>query len=227
LQAEGLTYAEYARSGFWQLLGAAAIGGAALAFAWHALPRPASRRVRRLFLVLGITLVALVGVVLVSAFRRLTLYEDAYGLTYLRVLVQTTIVGLGALFACVIVGLVRWRASWLPTAAVAIVTIAVVALNVANIDARIATSNIERAMRDDRIDAQTLTDLSTDAVPAMVDSLDRLSPAARSDVANILACDRATLEAAPSTGWAGLNRSRTVALDALATVTLPPCDGLS
>jgi Domain of unknown function (DUF4173) len=91
LEEAGLTYAQYARGGFWQLLGAAAIAGSVLVFSWHSLPRPASRRTRRLFLVLALTLVALVGVVLVSAFRRLTLYEDAYGLTQLRILVHTTI----------------------------------------------------------------------------------------------------------------------------------------
>jgi hypothetical protein len=115
LQEQGLTYAEYARGGFWQLLGAAGIAGAVLAFTWLALPRPSPAGIRRAFLRLGLTLIALVGVVLASAFQRLSLYEDAYGLTELRILVHTTIVALAALFVCVIAAIGRWRARWLPT----------------------------------------------------------------------------------------------------------------
>ena len=223
LQQAGLTYAEYARSGFWQLLGAAGIAGSALAFAWHALPRPTPASTRRLFLALGVTLVALVGVVLVSAFKRLTLYEDAYGLTHLRILVQTTIVGLAAMAACVVIALVRWRASWLPTAAVAIITVAVMSLNVVNIDARIASSNIERALVGDGIDPETLSQLSPDAVPVMVGALGTLSEPDRAAVSQVLACDAADLADEPAPGWAGANRSRLAAERALATVALPDC----
>jgi Domain of unknown function (DUF4153) len=223
LEAEGLTYAQYARGGFWQLVAAAAIAGSAIVFAWHALPRPAPRGHRRVFLMLGITLIALVGVVLVSALRRLMLYEDAYGLTYLRILVQTTIIALGAMFACVVVALVRWRVSWLPAAAVAIVTVAVLSLNVANIDARIASSNIDRAIAGHPVDTRTLALLSPDAVPVMVRSLDSLPAGDRADVARVLACDADDLVAGAPPGWAGANRSRAAAADALATVPLPAC----
>jgi len=224
LQEAGLTYAQYARSGFWQLLGAAAIGGSVLALSWHALPRPASTRTRRLFRVLALTLVALVGVVLVSAFRRLTLYEDAYGLTQLRILVHATIVALALVFVCVIVALARWRTSWLPSAAVAIVALAVVALNVWSVDAQVAASNIDRAVQGHGVDASTLSQLSFDAVPVMVDSIDTLPPTDRAAVEGVLACRSADLAEAPPSGWAGANRARSDARDALATLELPPCD---
>lgn len=225
LQDEGLTYAQYARGGFWQLLGAAAIGGSVLAFAWHALPRPASSRTRRLFLGLGLTLVALVGVVLVSAFQRLAMYEDAYGLTQLRILVHTTIVGLAVLFACVVVALLRWRASWLPTAGVAIVTVAVLSLNIINIDARIAAGNIERAAQGHRLDTGTLSQLSPDAIPTMFDALDTLPAADRAAVQGILACRARDLAEAPPSGWAGSNRSRSRAETALASLPPTACRG--
>jgi hypothetical protein len=187
------------------------------------LPRPASSRTRRLFLVLGLTLVGLVTVVLVSAFRRLTLYEDAYGLTQLRVLVHTTIIGLAVLFACVIVALARWRSSWLPSAAVAIVAVAVVGLNVWNVDAQVAESNIDRAGQGHAVDVSTLSQLSFDAVPVMVDSVAALPPADRAAVEGILACRAADLADAPPSGWAGANRARSDARDALATLELAPC----
>ncbi len=223
LEEEGLTSAQYARGGFWQLLGAAAIAGSVLAFAWHAVPHPASRRHRRLFLTLGLLVVALVSVVLLSAFQRLALYEEAYGLTQLRILVHTTIVGLAVLFACVVVALLLRRASWLPTAAVAIVAVAVVALNLSDIDARIAESNLERATQGHALDASTLSQLSFDAVPAMADALGSLPAADDAVVQEILACRARDLADAPPSGWAGANRARSEASDVLARLSLPAC----
>ena len=195
-----------------------------LAFAWHAVPHPASRRHRRLFLTLGLLLVALVSVVLVSAFQRLALYEEAYGLTQLRILVHTTIVGLAVLFACVVVALLLWRASWLPTAAVAIVTVAVVALNLSDIDARIADEQPRAGHTGSRVGR-------LDLVAAVV----RRGPGdgrrarahfrlpTRRVVQQILACRARDLADAPPSGWAGANRARSEAGDVLARLSLPAC----
>jgi hypothetical protein len=223
LAVEGLTYAAYARSGFWQLLGATAIAGGVLAFAWAALPHPTSRRHRGLFLTLSIVLIALVLVVLVSAFERLTLYEDAYGFTWLRVLVHATIVGIGALLLCTIVALVSRRAAWLPLAAVVIATGTVLGLNVVSLDAFIATHNIARAARGAPLDAPVLALLSADAVPAMVAGRASLPPGSRTDLDRTLSCARAQLETDAVGGWAGANRARAVALETLRTLPLPPC----
>jgi len=225
LAVDGLTYAAYARSGFWQLLGATVIAGSVVAFAWAALPRPATRRHHMLFLTLSILLIALVMVVLVSAFQRLTLYEDAYGFTWLRVLVHAAILGIGALLLCTIVAIVTRRAAWLPFAAVVIATGTVLGLNVMNIDAFIATRNIARTVHGAPLDAPLLSLLSADAVPAMVAERTSLPPDARSDLERALSCTRAELEADAAGGWAGANRARIVALDSLRTLGLPPCHG--
>lgn len=222
LTQAGLTYAQYARSGFWQLLGATAIAGSVLGFAWLALPRPAPPRHRRLFRGLAWLLLALLGVVLVSAFRRLALYEDAYGLTSLRVLVHTTIVALGVLFACVAIAIAVWRASWLPAAAVAIVATSVLALNVGNIDARIASANLARAEAGHPLDRATLRALSADAAGPIVAALPQLDASDRASVEELLACVVRDRLADP--GWAGFNLSRAHAADALDGLALQRCD---
>ena len=223
LTQEGLTYAQYARGGFWQLLGATAIAGSVLGFAWLALPTPAPARDRRLYRVLSWILLALLGVVLVSAFRRLALYEDAYGWTWLRVLVHTTIVALGVLFVCVALAIGLWRASWLPAAAVAIVTISVIVLNVRNVDARIASENVARAEAGHPIDPVTLRALSADAVAPIAEALPSLDARDRAVAESILACiDPDRLD---DHGWAGINLARTHAADLLRTLALPACDG--
>jgi hypothetical protein len=221
LAHEGLTYAQYARGGFWQLLGATAIAGSVLGFGWLALPHPPPQRVRRLYRVLAWILLALLGVVLVSAFRRLALYEDAYGLTWLRVLVQTTIVALGALFVCVAVALGLWRASWLPAAAVAIVTASVLALNVANIDARIASANLARARAGHPLDPVTLRALSADAAGQIAASLPSLDQRDRTVATSVLACVRP--EQLGDDGWLSFNLARSRAADVLDGLDLPAC----
>ena len=223
LAVDGLTYAAYARSGFWQLLGATAIAGGVLAFAWAALPRPTSPRHRAVLLMLGIVLIALVLVVLVSASQRLTLYEDAYGFTWLRVLVHATILGIGALLLCTAVALVTRRAAWLPLAAVVVATGTVLGLNIVNLDSFIATHNIARAAHGAPLDASVLSQLSADAVPAMIAERASLPPDARAELEQALSCARAELEAEAVGGWAGANRARAVAVESLRTLPLPRC----
>ena len=79
----GLTYAAYARRGFFQLL---AVG--ALTFVVLASLRPvlaaAAARARRVLRGLGVAVAALTEVLVAVAVRRLALYEHAFGLTMLR-----------------------------------------------------------------------------------------------------------------------------------------------
>ncbi len=85
INLEGFTYAAYARRGFGELLAVAFISLLLfLVLSW--VTRRQADRSRRLFSAMGILLVALVAVILVSAFQRLLLYEAAYGFTRLRAL---------------------------------------------------------------------------------------------------------------------------------------------
>jgi hypothetical protein len=170
-------------------------------------------------------LIALVGVVLVSAFQRMALYEQAYGLTWLRVLVHVTIVDLGLMFACGVVALLRWRAAWLPTAAVAIATASVVWLHAWNLDARIAERNLADAAAGSRpLDVSTLALLSDDATPTLVAGLSSLGSADRQALESELACRAAEhrVEGATLASW---NGSWARADDALDAVPLGPCSG--
>jgi hypothetical protein len=156
----GLTYAQYARSGFAHLLVVAALTLAVVAAAgrW-------ARDDGRLLNVLIAALCLLTLVVLISALKRLALYEDTFGYTRLRLSAHAAILYLGALFVLVFVS--RGRASWLPRAAVATTGAAVLLFALADPERRIAAHNVERYDRTGIIDPDYLASLGADAAPAL------------------------------------------------------------
>jgi hypothetical protein len=213
LTQEGLTFAEYARTGFWQLLTATTMTGGVLAFAWMAGGRDRSHRTA--FQWLAGSLVALDLVVLASAFRRLTLYEDTFGWTWPRLAVHATILAVGVLLLCGLVAVVRGRVASLPTAAVAVATLTLIAFSAVNPDAFIAQRNLERYERTGDLDVAELRSLSPDAVPVLAEALPFLDPCARSQVAALFG-DSSALE--QRSGWASWNLGRERAADSVAAL---------
>jgi len=184
LETDGLTYADYARSGFWQLLVVTGLTLAVLAGAARWAPR--TTRTDRILVraVLG-TLAALTLVIVASALHRMDLYADTYGLTRLRVLVALCELWLGVVFLLILVAGIRLRANWLPRAAVAAGVLALLGLAVANPDGLIADRNVTRYEQTQRVDLSYLANLSADAVPA----LQRLPPDRRECVLTAIADD--------------------------------------
>ncbi len=95
---QGYTFSEYARRGFGELV-AVAFFSLLLFLGLSAIVRRQSQIQRRAFSGLGIGMVALVGVMLVSAFQRLLLYEAAYGFSRLRMYTHIFMIWLGVLLA--------------------------------------------------------------------------------------------------------------------------------
>lgn len=168
LQAAGLTYAEYARSGFGQLVAVAILTLVVIA-ATVRLAETDDRRSERIQRSLLAALCLLTLVVLGSAFHRLSLYEDAFGFTRLRFAAQVIIWWLAAVFALVLATGVTRRARTLPRAVVVLTAIAVVGVGYLQPDAIIASRNVERFVTEGRIDVDYLAGLSADAVPALLE----------------------------------------------------------
>jgi hypothetical protein len=155
-----VTYAQYARQGFWQLVVATALTLVVVAVAARRAP---DRRTARI--ALGVLCVATLGVV-ASALRRMDLYVDTYGLTRLRLLVAVAEVVLGVVIVLVLVAGVRWKGGWLPGAVVQVVAVAMLGLALVNPDAQILRHNTSAAATSP-LDIVYLQGLSSDAVPAM------------------------------------------------------------
>jgi hypothetical protein len=189
LETAGLTYSEYAREGFWQLLAAAvltlAVVGGATVYA-----RPETRGQRYLLRFLLGSLCALTIVVLVSALHRLRLYEEAYGLTRLRLLAEVFALWLGVLFALVLAaGARRGVRAQLPRIAVATTAAGLILFSLACPDRLIAERNVERWRTTGEIDRSYLRTLSADAVPALVELPQRSRRFVLADVERELAED--------------------------------------
>jgi hypothetical protein len=136
----GLTYAEYAREGFFQLVAATALA-VPLLLAADWMLRGASRRVRGAARILSLVLVALLLVVVASALQRLRLYTEEFGLTQARVFATAAALWLAAVLAW----LAAARRERFAAGALATAFAGLLALNAVNPDGLIARTNLARA----------------------------------------------------------------------------------
>ncbi|WP_434098830.1 DUF4153 domain-containing protein [Streptomyces xantholiticus] len=165
LSETGLTYSEYARQGFWQLLFATLLTLAVIALATRWAPRSTAGDRTLVRGVLG-TLCVLTLVVVASALRRMDLYVDAYGLTRLRVSVAAMELWLGLVIVLIMMA-GAYGVKWLPRAVAASAAAAVLAFGLASPDGLVAERNVQRYERTGKIDIDYLQELSADAVPAL------------------------------------------------------------
>ncbi|MFI5956964.1 DUF4153 domain-containing protein [Cryptosporangium sp. NPDC051539] len=199
----GLTYADYARQGFWQLLAVTALTLLVIAVVVRIAGRATRGDRIALRTLLGL-LCLLSALVVASALRRMWLYEDAYGFTRLRVLVQAVELGLGVVFGLIAVAGLRLEARWLPRAVLATGALTLLGLAALNPDGFIADHNVTRYERTGRIDVGYLSGLSADAIPA----LDRLPEPRRACALGPLLYDLPDHEP-----WYSANLSRSRARD--------------
>ena len=163
----GLTYADYVHQGFGQLTVATLL---TLLVVWAASHWAGDTVGDRVWLraSLGV-LCALTLVVVGSALYRMHLYQEAYGFTQLRLLVDVFEGWLGVLvLAVAVAGLVRWGV-WLPRFALISGVVALLGMAAINPDAWIAERNLDRYADTGRVDWHYLRNLSADAVPVFRD----------------------------------------------------------
>lgn len=166
--ADGLSYAEYARRGFFELVTVTALTLPVLLLADWALDQRTGRD-RRRFRALAGLLLGLLGVIVVSALSRMALYAGMYGLTELRVYVTAFMLLLCAIFAWFGVTVLRGNRGAFMRGTLIACGCAVAVLNVVNPDALIARVNLGRAPARVPVDVSYLASLSADAVPSLVE----------------------------------------------------------
>jgi hypothetical protein len=173
-----LTYADYARRGFFELVAAVALVVPVLLAADWLL----DRRIRRDATVLGVLAAAQIALVLAiaaSALQRLRLYHASYGLTESRFYAAVLLVWIGAMLLWMAATVLRGRRDLfaIGTLTSGLATIAL--LFVIGPDEIIARANVARMASADapvRFDVAYATSLSADAVPVLIDALPALPP---------------------------------------------------
>ncbi len=174
ISVQGFTYAEYARKGFFELM---AVGVLCLflllTIEKFIVKKETVHGVE--FKVLSGMLIAQVGVIMVSAFMRLSLYEKAYGYTTLRLYSHAFIILLAVIFCLLVYKIFRDKRenSFLLQVFVCILLF-LAGMNFLNPDLFIAKQNIQRFIDSGKLDVYYLSNLSDDAIPELVELLDVL-----------------------------------------------------
>ena len=201
LAVAGLTYSDYARRGFFEL-----VIVAVLAIGLVVVVDRFVRRRSRALVAASVVLLGFTAVVLASAYLRLRLYQDAYGWTELRFYVLTTIGFLALALVATAVLLLRDKIAWLGHVLVVGGVTIVVALAAIGPVGFIADRNLERALDPSLVpaggrtglDAAYVASLGDDAVPALVATYRRLPAADAGLVGQALARRWAALRDDPA-----------------------------
>lgn len=193
----GLTYAEYARTGFWQLsiVTMLTLGVIAVVLRWAAADSTADRTWLRV-LVCAVSLLSLI--IAASALGRMWTYQQAYGFTILRVLVEVCELWIGLVYLLVIASVLRLDWSRVPRAAVGTALATLLALAILNPEGLVADRNIDRWQQGKNLDTDYLSTLSPDILPA----INRLPAHLRTEIRTPIHADL------PNETWQSWNWSR-------------------
>jgi hypothetical protein len=178
VETAGLTYAEYARRGFFELVTVTALVLPLLLLA-HWLLRAGNRTNARVFGLLSGVMVALLFVIVASAGQRMYLYTQEFGLTELRLYATIFMAWLSVVLVWFVLTVLRGRRESFALGVLATGFAAILAINALNPDALVAHVNVDRMEAGKRFDAYYLTGLSADAVPVMIEALPTMDEADR------------------------------------------------
>jgi hypothetical protein len=163
----GLTYSEYARSGFWALFAVALIL-LPLLLVIHWLLDPQDAGTQRVFKWLAGIQIALLFVIMASAFERMHLYIREYGLSEDRLYPLAYMAWLAVVFVWFCLTVLRGRRENFAFGAMVAGFLLIAVLNIINPDALIVRTNILRARERRTFDAGYLIGLSADAIPEVI-----------------------------------------------------------
>ena len=181
----GLTYAEYARQGFFELVAAATLVVPILLVADWAAAQD-NERSRTVLRGTAVVLVALLVGVIASAAYRMRLYQQAYGLTEERLYVSVFIVWLIAVLGWLVFTVLRGRRERFASGIIFAGLVSIASLHVLNPHALIAKVNIDRIATGKPFDGDYVGALSADAVPVILAQVNRLPEAERCKVTRML-----------------------------------------
>lgn len=164
---EGYTYAEFARRGFFELIIVTLINWTILICCLKFV-REQGVKMKLVLKLMYSMLVIVSGVMLVSAYQRLSMYEAAYGFTMERILAHAFMVFLIVIFAYTLIRVWHERIELLHFYLIAGLVF-YTALNVMHIEQIIVDENLERYERTGKIDIHYLDALSYTGIEGLIE----------------------------------------------------------
>ncbi|HLO32481.1 MAG TPA: DUF4173 domain-containing protein [Anaerolineales bacterium] len=217
----GYTYSQYARRGFNELV-IVAFCSLVMILGLSTVTRREHETEKRIYSGLSVGIVALVMVILVSAYQRISLAIDWHGFSRLRIYPRVFLVWLGVLLVAVVLLEIFRRERYFAFAAVLASLGFAISLTLVNVDAAIVKHNVPRVLQGKNLNVAHLASLSADAVPALVQEYQSTvyPQSVHEGLGAALAC---YLYAYSSSGvdandWRSFNLSRWQAYDALRQV---------
>jgi Domain of unknown function (DUF4173) len=220
----GLTLAQFARRGFFELVMASALVLPVLLASDWALRGGAPKELKSFRALAGLLLLQ-VGAVMASALLRMKLYVDQFGPSQDRLYATAFMAYIGIVSGWFVWTCLRGAHNRFAFGAALQGYAVLAALHVVNVDGFVARTNLARATRGAEFDARYHAhELSADAVPALLGSLDQLTPTDRYIVAQQLLnrWGPATQLDWRSWNWA-TSRARSLVQAATAQLTAVPC----
>jgi hypothetical protein len=163
----GYTYAEYARRGFFELVFVTLINLTVTAMVITFAKNVLGWMKKAISLLLTL-LVLSSGVLLVSAFMRMSLYEEAYGFTFTRVLVHAFMVFLMVILGYTLVKIWLEKLSLFHFYFIASLMF-YAGINIVNIDKIVVDQNLARYEKNGKIDIHYLNSLSSAGVLGLIE----------------------------------------------------------
>lgn len=202
------TYAEYARRGFFELMGVVCINLIVIA-ASYLFSQRKGKRGEALLKAMETALAALTLLLIASASAKMVMYMDAYGLTLSRVYVSWFLLLCAVVFIALLVKLHLKKFALTRFCGIAFLVL-LLGLNFANVDARIAQYNIDcyRSGKLKTVDVDMLYDLSGSMVPYAAELLDSADKSVAAKAKELLA-DKASI--ANDTRWQTYTAARETA----------------
>lgn len=215
VSAQGFTYAEYARRGFFELIAVAIISLLLLLTTEKYVIKKETGHAPW-FKILSTALVIQIIVIMASAFTRLLLYEQAYGFTTLRLYSHAFIILLAVVFCLLLYKIHRdKRENAFAFHVFASVILFMAIMNFLNPDAFIARRNIKQFAAAGKIDIYYLSSLSDDAIPDTIKMLNTLNQDLKKGLARELYWRAKNNNSPYFSKWQSLNISRARAYKAL------------
>jgi hypothetical protein len=222
IHIDGYTYSEYARRGFGELI-AVAFFSLLLILGFGAITKRESEIQRKTFSALSVGIVALVLVMLLSAYKRLVLYETAYGFSELRTYTHVFMIWLGLLLVATVLLEIFHRERMFALAALIASIGFAVTLPILNVDAFIVQKNIARELNGQTeyqseggrvvFDSGYFLNLSDDSIPPIERAFQSadLPDSVREELGAVLLCQQHRRPAKRDSTWQSFNLARWIA----------------